>query len=100
MDAEKIRQSDSEEEVAGDKPPGQKKARRLEKEIVVINAAVATKEAAIAKDITVFTERAKNHAMSVEVEFERQRVEQEKLDDEVMRMDLTTLEEYKVPYWQ
>ena len=99
-EAEKLRASDSEEEVVGAKPPGQKKARRLEKELVVINAAVAKKEAAIAKDIATFTDRATSHKMAMTVEAERQRVEQEKLDDEVMRMDMSQLDELKLPYWQ
>ena len=99
-ETEKLKASDDEEEVAGEKPPGQKKARRLEKEIVVINATVAIKEAQIAKDIATFTDRAKNHKMSMEVEVERLSVKQEKLDDEVMKMDLSGLDEYKVKYWQ
>ena len=97
---EQLRASDSEEEVLGDKPPGQKKARRLEKELVVIDAAVAKKEAEISKDIATFTERAKMHQMTLEVEAERQRVEQERSDDEVMRMDLSVIDEDKIPYLQ
>ena len=99
-EVETLRASDSEEEVVGDKPPGQKRARRLEKELVVINAAVAKKEAAIAKYIATFTNRAKSHKLSMVVEAERQRVEQEKLDDEVMRMDMSQLDDQKLPYWQ
>ena len=99
-DTVQLRASDSEEEVVGDKPPGQKRARRLEKELVVINAAVAKKEAEISKDIATFSERARIHKMTLEVEAERQRVEQERLDDDVMRMDLSLLDEDKIPYWQ
>ena len=99
-DTVQLRASDSEEEVVGDKPPGQKRARRLEKELVVINAAVAKKEAEISKDIATFSERARIHKMTLEVEAERQRVEQERLDDDVMRMDLSLLDEDKIPYLQ
>lgn len=76
-----MKASDEEEEVGGDKPPSQKKVRRLEKEIVSINAAMVKKVTAISKDIATFMERARNYKMSVDVEKERQRVEQEKLDD-------------------
>ena len=67
-DAENIRASDSEDEVVRDKPPGQKRARRLEKEIVSITAAVAAKEVVISQDIAKFQDKARNHRMSLEVE--------------------------------
>lgn len=89
--------SESDEEV---EPPCRKKARRLEKEIVRINAAVAMKEAAISKDIAMITERARIRKMSMDVEKERQHFEQEKLDYEVMMLDLSGFDEQEVLFWQ
>ena len=103
---EKLRASDSENERVGSKPPGQKKARRLEKELVIITAGVAAKEAIISADIAKFAERARINMLSVrteqsrqEVERERTELEREKQEDEIMQMDLTGMPEYKIRYF-
>ena len=62
------------------KVPGQKKARRLKKDLVVITANVAAKEAIISADIAKFQERARINMRAVQVEQSRQAVEMEKID--------------------
>ena len=101
-----LRTSDSENERTGPKVPGQKKARRLEKDLVIITAAVAAKEAIISSDIAKFQERAKINMLAVQVEQSRQAVEKEKIeaerekqDDEIMGKDLTGMEDYQLTYF-
>lgn len=104
--SERLRTSGSENERVGAKPPRQKKARILEKELVFITAAVAAKEAIISSDIAKFQERTKINMLAVKVEQSRQAVEMEKTeverekhDDEIMKMDLTGMDEYKISYF-
>ena len=102
---EKLRTSDSENEGPGGKVSGQKKARRLEKDLVVITAAVVAKEAITSADIAKFQERARTNFLAVQVEqsrhvveMEEKQVQREKQDDDIIMMDLTGMEEYKVKY--
>ena len=103
---EKLRTSDSETARVGSKPPGQKKARRIEKEMVIITAGVAAKEAIISADIAKFAERARINVVAVQTEQNRQEVDKEKVEldrekqeDEIMRVDLTGMPEYKIRYF-
>ena len=97
---EKLRASDSEEEVVAPKGPGQKKSRRLEKEMVVVAASLKEKEASMSMDIQKFLERASMKRMTLQVEVDRQRVKQEELDDEVMKMDMSVSVEFSEQYWE
>ena len=95
-----MRMSDSEEEQVGPKVPGQKKARRLEKDLVVLTAAAVVAEANVAADIAKFQERSKINLLAIEVEQMRLTLDQERKDDDIIGLDLTGLPEWKVQYYE
>ena len=85
--------SDSEEEQVGPKVPGQKKARRLEKDLVVLTAAAVVAEANVAADIAKFQERSKINLLAMEVEQMRLTLDKERKDDDIIGLDLIGLPE-------
>ena len=67
----RLRENDSGTEDSGERVPGQKKSRRLLKETAINDAAMVANHGAIAPEQALYTNRARLHQQSVQIEMGR-----------------------------
>ena len=103
----RMRQVDTDDEDEGNNVPGQKKARTLAKEKEALDIAVAKNLAAIAEEEAKYLEKALLHRQSIRSDEDRaasDRLAAEvnllKEDNEVMRMDLSGMNDFQCQYFE
>lgn len=89
-----------------EKGRGHKKTRRLNNELIELEASMKITDAKIASDVARFQERAKISLMLIEVEklrakrdLERAEIDRDVEDNRVMAMDLSGLDDFRVAYF-
>ena len=103
----RLRENDSGTEDSGERVPGQKKSRRLLKETAVNDVAMVANHAAIAAEQALYTDRARLHQQSVQIEMGRiatdnlhAEVELLKDDRKIMGMDMSGMSANRVAYFE
>ena len=102
----RLRSEDNGTEDSGEKVPGQKKARRLVKEKIELEAANEVNMSAIAAEVAKFTEKARLHQVSTDtersklaLEILRHEADVLKEDNRVMGLVLTGMSEDEIEYF-